>query len=91
MAKKISVGIDLGGTKIMAVIFDKNFNVLGSERVPTEGHKGSKEGLKRILNTVNTALESAHIDKDDVIACGIGCPGVVDFSSGVLREASNLG
>ena len=91
MAKKISVGIDLGGTKIMAVIFDKNFNVMGSERVPTEGHKGSKEGLKRILNTVNTALESAHIDKDDVIACGIGCPGVVDFSSGVLREASNLG
>ncbi|MBT7983724.1 MAG: ROK family protein, partial [Akkermansiaceae bacterium] len=64
MAKKISVGIDLGGTKIMAVIFDKNFNVLGSERVPTEGHKGSKEGLKRILNTVNTALESAYIDKD---------------------------
>ena len=91
MAKKISVGIDLGGTKIMAVIFDKNFNVLGSERVPTEGYKGSKEGLKRILNTVHTALESAHIDKGEVVACGIGCPGVVDFSSGVLREASNLG
>jgi glucokinase len=91
MAKKISVGIDLGGTKIMAVIFDKNFNVLGSERVPTEGHKGSKDGLKRILNTVNTALESAGLNKDEVVACGIGCPGVVDFSSGVLREASNLG
>ena len=57
MAKKISVGIDLGGTKIMAVIFDKNFNVLGSERVPTEGHKGSKEGLKRILN--NSGAEKA--------------------------------
>ena len=91
MAKKISVGIDLGGTKIMAVIFDKNFNVLGSERVPTEGHKGSKDGLKRILNTVNTALESAGLNKDEVVACGIGCPGVVDFSNGVLREASNLG
>ncbi|MEE2807708.1 MAG: ROK family protein [Verrucomicrobiota bacterium] len=91
MAKKISVGIDLGGTKIMAVIFDENFNVLGAERVPTEGHKGSKDGLKRILRAVDSALESSGNDKDEVVACGIGCPGVVDYSNGVLREAANLG
>ena len=91
MAKRISVGIDLGGTKIMAVVFDQDFNVLGSDRLPTEGHKGSKDGLKRILGAVDSALESSGNDRDDVVACGIGCPGVVDFNNGVLREAVNLG
>ena len=56
MAKRISVGIDLGGTKIMAVVFDEDFNVLGSDRLPTEGHKGSKDGLKRILGAVDLSL-----------------------------------
>ena len=91
MAKKISIGIDLGGTKIMAVVFDRNFEVMATSRVPTEGHRGSKAGLKRIWSTIESAMDSAGVTKDDVISCGIGCPGVVDFSEGVLREAANLG
>ena len=91
MAKKISIGIDLGGTKIMAVVFDRNFEVMATSRVPTEGHRGSKAGLKRIWSTIESAMDSAGVTKDDVVSCGIGCPGVVDFSEGVLREASNLG
>jgi len=91
MAKKISVGIDLGGTKIMAVVFDKNFDVLASSRVPTEGHKGSKSGLKRIWSTIESAMDSAGVSKNEITSCGIGCPGVVDFSEGILKEAANLG
>ena len=74
MAKKYQLG-DLGGTKIMAVVFDKNFDVLASSRVPTEGHKGSKSGLKRIWSTIESAMDSAGVSKSEITSCGIGCPG----------------
>ena len=35
MAKKYSIGIDLGGTKTLAVVFGDGMSVAGSARVPT--------------------------------------------------------
>ena len=75
----------------MAVVFDKNFDVLASSRVPTQGHRGSKAGLKRIWSTIESAMDSAGVSKNEIASCGIGCPGVVDFSEGILKEAANLG
>ena len=91
MAKKYSIGIDLGGTKTLAVVFGDGMSVAGSARVPTEGHKGASQGLKRIWSTVQEALNQAGVDPSDVSSLGIGCPGVVDSEKGILREASNLG
>ena len=91
MAKKYSIGVDLGGTKTLVAVFNEKLAVIGSARVPTEGHRGAKEGLKRIWSTVQDALKDADVRPDEIRALGIGCPGVVDSTEGVLREASNLG
>ena len=91
MAKKYSIGIDLGGTKIFAVVFNDKLEVVGSDRIPTDGHKGAKDGLKRIWGAVQGALQESDVRADEVRAMGIGCPGVVDSTEGILREASNLG
>lgn len=91
MVKKYSIGVDLGGTKILAVVFNEELEVVGSVRVPTEGHKGSKEGMKRIWSAVQESLKGTDVQPDEIMALGIGCPGVVDSTKGILREASNLG
>jgi glucokinase len=91
MAAEHSIGFDLGGTKMYAVVFDKNFKEIGSARVPTDGHKGQKDGLRRIAGTAADAIKSAGVKPKDICAFGIGCPGVVDFEKGILRGATNLG
>jgi glucokinase len=91
MAKKYSIGVDLGGTKTLVAVFNEKLAVVGSARVPTEGRRGAKEGLKRIWATVQDALKDADVRPGEIRALGIGCPGVVDSTEGVLREASNLG
>ncbi len=91
MASKYSIGFDLGGTKMFAVVFDSKLKELGSARVPTDGHKGQKDGLRRIVATAEDALKSAGLKAKDIDAFGIGCPGVVDFEKGVLCGATNLG
>lgn len=85
------VGLDLGGTKMLAKVFDENFKELGVAKKKTEGHRGMAKGLARMADTVSAALEAAGVDKSRVLGIGVGCPGPVNADKGVIVEAPNLG
>ena len=85
------VGFDLGGTKMMAVVYDSDFKPLGRKRRKTRD-KG-KDGVHpdRIIETIRMAIEDAGIDESDVKGIGAGCPGPLDLKEGVILQAPNLG
>lgn len=85
------VGFDLGGTKMMAVVFDSDFKEKGRERKKTRAHEGTKAGMERIAKTVEEALASAGIAKDKLAGIGVGCPAPLDLKEGVITYAPNLG
>jgi glucokinase len=85
------LGFDLGGTKMMATVFDKDFNIVAYRRKKTKDGKGSKGVLGRIVETVEEALQAAHLDHRQLGAIGIGCPGWLDLDRGVVLLAPNLG
>ena len=90
MAKEFWVGFDLGGTKMMATVFDKNFKALGSERKKTKSSDGDT-GPDRLIGVVEKALTEAKVDKDDLCGIGIGFPGPLDLDKGIVIESPNLG
>ena len=53
------IGFDLGGTKMLAAVFDSKFKQLGSERKKTKGHLGVDAGLERMIGTIRSALDDA--------------------------------
>lgn len=85
------LGFDLGGTKMMATVFDAGFKILGSHRAKTKGHEGAKEVLDRIIETIKEAVGDAHIKTQHLGAIGVGCPGPLDLDRGIILEAPNLG
>jgi glucokinase len=85
------VGFDLGGTKMMSIVYDGEFRSLGRKRRRTKGHEGVKQGLERIVQTIDQSLEAAQLKPDQLSGIGVGCPGTVDLDAGVILEASNLG
>ena len=85
------VGFDLGGTKMLSVVYDAAFKSLGRKRRKTKGHEGVKSGLDRMADTIEDAAEEAGIDADRMRGIGVGCPGPLDLSRGVILEAPNLG
>ncbi|MCH2182536.1 MAG: ROK family protein [Mariniblastus sp.] len=89
--KEYWAGFDLGGTKMLCVVFDKDFQAVGRSRRKTKGHEGMSAGLKRINENIHDAIEDAGLEPDDICGIGIGCPGPLDFEQGVIREAPNLG
>ena len=85
------VGFDLGGTKMLAQVYDPDFNLLGRDRRKTKGWSGQNDGLARIVETIDAALGDAGLDRERVAGIGIGCPGPVDMDGGILLQPPNLG
>jgi len=85
------VGFDLGGTKMMATVYDSQFTPLGSERRKTKGHEGIKSGLERLIQTIHDALQQAQVAPESLAGMGIGTPGAVDLDRGHIQELANLG
>lgn len=88
---KVWVGFDLGGTKMMAVVFDEKYRVLGKKRRKTRDK--DKDGVQeeRLAETIHMALDDAKVDLSAVQGIGAGCPGPLDLKTGVILEAPNLG
>lgn len=85
------VGFDLGGTKMLAAVFDSKLHVVGRKKKRVRSGDSAKEGLGRILETIEEAIAAAGIDRASIGGVGIGCPGPIDGKKGVMRYAPNLG
>ena len=85
------IGFDLGGTKMLAEVYDHKFRPLGNERKRTKGFLGQEIGLERIIETIKEAKSAAGVDANDLAGIGIGVPGPVDLDHGVMVSAPNLG
>jgi glucokinase len=83
-------GIDLGGTKIQAVVVDDKWNVVGQSRHPTPT-KGKPEGVaKEMSETLREAAVDARVEPGDLTSAGVGSPGDVDEATGAVSQARNL-
>jgi glucokinase len=83
-------GIDLGGTKIEAVIVDARNNVLGSARHPTPTNGGPPAITQQLAAAVSEAAEQAGIATSGLRGVGVGSPGVIDAATGEVSTARNL-
>ena len=90
-AEEYWVGFDLGGTKMLSVVYDSKFKPLGRARKKTKGNEGKKAGLERIASVIREALEDADLQPAQLSGIGIGCPGPLDLKEGVIHQAPNLG
>jgi glucokinase len=84
------LGIDLGGTKIEAGVFDEDGKITGRGRGKTHAELGSEAVLDRIVSIGSEALESAGIDSGSLLAIGVGSPGPLDPDTGYIIETANL-
>jgi glucokinase len=85
------LGIDLGGTKMHAVVIDRSGKVLATARRATKPEDGYKAVLKRLQRTCDEAAKGAKLRLRDFSAIGLGMPGPIDDERGVVHIAPNLG
>lgn len=83
----MNVGLDIGATKTLGVVVDPDGRVVAQERLPTE--PGAEGIVRSAAGVVEALVATAGVD--EVLAVGVGVPGLVDVERGALSHAVNLG
>ena len=84
----LSLGIDIGGTKAHGLVLDGADRVLAETVLPTEP---TEAGVRRTAVSVACGLaDSLGVTPAAFASVGLGIPGLVDHTSGVVKTAVNL-
>jgi glucokinase len=81
-------GVDLGGTKIEAVVVDEDARARGQARMPTPTAGGPPAVVAAIADAVREAAKEAGTDQARLEGIGVGSPGEVE--NGTVAHARNL-
>lgn len=84
------IGVDLGGTKILAGVFSGSFEQLGVTKISTKAQRGVEAVIERTARCVRDAMDEADLSPKQVRGVGIGAPGAVDGEGGNVIFAPNL-
>ena len=85
------VGIDLGGTKILAGVVSGDHRILGRAKRTTPAKEGGPAILAAVVGCVDEALAAAGLStRDQIAAAGIGSPGPLDVAAGTILFSANL-
>lgn len=85
---RYTLGIDVGGTKILAGLFDRSRNLLAKWKIKTKANKGGELVIDRIVNAARELVEDQGLSMAEIRAIGLGVPGVV--VKGRVYNAYNL-
>jgi len=85
------VGVDLGGTKILAGVFTPALKCLGKVKLSTKAERGYDAVLDRIARCVRDVIDECDLNMKQCLGVGLGAPGAVDFDEGRVIFAPNLG
>jgi glucokinase len=83
-------GLDIGGTKTLAVAADASGAIVATTRAPTRAGDAATVAA-HATETVSQLADAAGISVSDLAAIGVGLPGMVDVVTGQVRHAVNLG
>lgn len=81
----MDIGIDLGGTKIEAIALGDDGDEVDRIRVPTP--RGDYSGIVTSVAALVEQLEDRHGEARSI---GVGSPGAIDRSSGMVKNANSV-
>ena len=87
---KLRGGIDLGGTKIEAIVADADHNVVGQARRPTPTEGGPEDVAEQMAEAMQEAAKQGGIKSGELLGVGVGSPGDVNEDRGTVANARNL-
>lgn len=93
MAKKgkLFIGVDVGGTKILAVLATAKGQVLARNRMQTPRDATQADLIDAFVTVVKDLRRTAEVKASAVEAIGMACPAMVDSENQQLLFAPNVG
>ena len=88
---KYYIGIDLGGTNIVAGVVDENYKIISKASTKTNLPRPEKEIAADMARVSVQAVKEAGLDMNQIEWVGIGTPGIANSEKGIIECSCNLG
>lgn len=88
---KYYVGIDLGGTNIVAGVLNENYEIISKASTKTNCPRPDTEIADDMAMVALNAIKNADLTVDDIEWIGVGTPGITNNKTGVIEYSNNLG
>ena len=88
---KYYIGIDLGGTNIVAGVVDENYNIISKASTRTNCPRPAQEIADDMAAMAIKAVEDAGLTMEQIEWVGIGTPGIANSATGIIEYSNNLG
>lgn len=84
------LGIDLGGTNIVAGVVDENYKIIATAKRKTNCPRPAEEIVDDMAAAALEAIKNAKLTVLDIEAAGVGAPGSIDAKNGIVTYSNNL-
>ena len=88
---KYYIGIDLGGTNIVAAVVDEDYNIITKASTKTNRPRPAEAIADDMAAMAIKAVEDANLTMDQIEWVGVGTPGIANSSTGIIEYSNNLG
>jgi len=91
MAKKnFRIGLDIGGTKILAGAVNAAGRLVASAKARTVIDEGERYFFNTVTELVRHVMDEAKISACDIAGIGAGCPGVINADDNIVVHSPNI-
>ncbi len=91
MAKKYDICLDVGGTKVLGVIFNENKEIIYRLKKRSKAGENKTQDIEQvIISVVEEMIQESGIDRKDIRAIASCAPGVIDQDTGIVLRTPNL-
>ncbi len=89
--KKVSIGVDIGGTNTAIGVVDKAGKVLIKDNIRTPSHGNFEKYISELSDAINRLIQLAKLQTENLVVSGIGIGAPVgNYNTGTIDYATNL-
>ena len=88
---KYYLGLDVGGTNMVAGVVDENHQIIAKESIPTQAGRTIEEITTDMAEVSKKAVLKAGLQMEDISSWGIGMPSYVNPKTNLLVHANCFG
>lgn len=87
---KYCIGVDLGGSFIKVGALDQDNQAGRPLELPTPTDRGGDAVIQQMIDGARQLIERDRFDRRDIVGVGIGTPGPLKISEGILIDTPNI-
>lgn len=84
------IGVDLGGTNTRTALVGCNGDIFDKQKETTRAAEGHEKVIARLISRIDQQRKNAARDGREVVAIGVGAPGVILAQTGVVVKSPNF-